>query len=215
MFRQMRIFPAKNSWKNFPEKQSGRTAFTLPEVIISFSVMAMVITSAVSVLTVVLRTNSDNMNSLIANGLAQEGVEAVRFVRDSDVLLGLDFDGAAKNSVVNVWGAKLFDKMSGAPTFLKVVNNPEVQTECNKVDLPRCLPVTLQQLPQESLETLAVSQETLVREGFHRVIRVEPLRILPGATEPDGLRINSIVYWSGINGQSRKVVLTTELTDWK
>ncbi len=224
-------------------------AFTLPEVIISFSVLAMVITSAVSILSVVMRTNSDNVSSLIANGLAQEGLEAVRFIRDSNVYLGLGFDGAKKNSVdqFSFWGEKLYeDNVLNGESFFKLVTFENPSLSCDKLNLKLCLPVSLVKLEQATWQDLSKSDSTLVyldqgeagadaqiqsrfryfqtdnyteipssaqATAFHRMIRIQP--VLSDKGEINSLRINSIVTWEGINGIPRKVVLTTNLTDWR
>jgi type II secretory pathway pseudopilin PulG len=228
-----------------------KKAFTLPEVIISFSVLAMVITSAVSILSVVMRTNSDNVSSLIANGLAQEGIESLRFIRDSNVYLGLGFDGAKKNSAdpFAYWGSKLFEKNSpNSVGYFKLVSSETVSTSCQKADLWNCLPVSLVQLSGDKPEDLTAAEASLVyldrgesgtdnQPGsgfryfqtddfgqipdtaqpttFHRIIRIEPLPPKNPLDGVDTLRVNSIVTWEGINGLPRKVVLTTNLTNWR
>jgi prepilin-type N-terminal cleavage/methylation domain-containing protein len=91
------------------KQKHTKKGFTLPEIIISISVLTMTITAATSIMTSVLRSNADNLDNLTAYGLAQEGIEVMRNVRDSDWVLGLDFAGGAGNSSnsLPVWGAKL------------------------------------------------------------------------------------------------------------
>lgn len=124
-----------------------KDGFTLPEVIISFSILILVITAATGVLVTVIRSNNDNVSNLVAYGLAQEGLEVVRFVRDSDAILGLGFDGGTKNSVNvdSIWGAKLFDSTGAGKTgFFSVDLNQTVETgNCSKTALKDCLPVHL------------------------------------------------------------------------
>jgi len=198
-----------------PGRYGQKRAFTLPEVIISFCVMAMVITSAVSILAVVLRTNADNVSSLVANGLAQEGIEALRFVRDSDVLLGLSFNGSIPNSSEQVWGAKLFEAQTGGPKYFDLVLPENVDRTCAQANLVRCLPVELKELPGDDLEALAASPDTLVDNNFHRIIRVEPGKSAFSNGAFDELHVNSLVFWQDNIGMTRKVVLTTDLTAWR
>jgi prepilin-type N-terminal cleavage/methylation domain-containing protein len=92
-----------------------KQAFTLPEVIISISVIVMVITAATSILVSVMRNNNDNIDTLVAYGLAQEGIEAMRNIRDSNWVLGLNFDGkkpGQENQNDSIWGEIFFDKNS-------------------------------------------------------------------------------------------------------
>jgi hypothetical protein len=225
------------------QKSPRRRAFTLPEVIISFTVLAMVITSAVGILSVVMRTNTENVSSLIANGLAQEGIEAVRFMRDSNTLLGLDFDGTKGQAILPVWGSKLFEKQMGGNKFFTLLSPENLAYDCQKVDLINCLPYTLREIDGDDPEILAAAPETMIYRqeeelsggqvrfryfqaglteddikaiptSFHRVIRIEPFRY-PGSDSYDSLRVNSMVFWTDSFGNLKKVVLTTNLTEWR
>lgn len=232
-------------WKRIEQVR----AFTLPEVIVSFSVLAMVVTSAVGLLTVVIRTNADNVNSLVANGLAQEGLEAVRFMRDSNALLGLDFDGT-KGTVKSqsIWGAEwAATNVLGPSSYYLLLSNFEPQVNCGVNNLADCLPVSLKSVDITDdiwTEFNVISLEQLANAGarvylreqnnymqigpndsqpadarptqYSRLIRLEPLQSID---EPDAvvdvLRVSSIVTWADANGRPRKVVLTSDLTDWK
>jgi len=77
---------------------TNKQGFTLVEVIVAFSVLIMVIVAATNLLVSVIRSNNENENTLVAYGLAQEGLEAVRNMRDSDWLLGAKFSGNIGNS---------------------------------------------------------------------------------------------------------------------
>ncbi len=222
-------------------KTAKKWGFTLPEVIISFSVLAMVVTSAVSVLSLVMRTNADNVSSLVANGLAQEGIEAVRFIRDSDVILGLDFDGGRENNnVILAWGGRLFDSNATEPKYFSLINKEDVQPHCLPALLQGCLPIELKELSDTDLVSLSESEETQIylekaekggafryfqndgvlddavrTTAYHRVIRIEPLKVPETNPDINAIRVSSIVFWQGINNMPKKLVLTTELTDWR
>ncbi len=73
----------------------------------------MVIFSVTDLIVSSLRSNADNMNTIIGYGLAQEGLEAVRNIRDSNWLLGADITGrvSAKDNVP--WGKDL-PKLAGS-----------------------------------------------------------------------------------------------------
>ena len=219
------------------------SAFTLPEVIVAFSVLVLVIVSASNVLAVVMRTNADNVNSLVAYGLAQEGVENMRFIRDSNFVLGLDFDGTAKASPVSVWDEKLFDKSGGSSSNFILINNDEPQKGCRQNNLNSCLPVVLKAVQGEVGDLVKGSKTLVYRMGegdpnpgtfsfvqsgdgapagavstqFHRLIHVQPFQIKPVPGVPpvyDAIRVSSMVVWT-VGGIEKKVVLTSELTDWK
>ena len=70
------------------------------------AVIVLVVLSATNLLISAIRSNVTNINTLIAYGLAQEGLEAARNIRDSDWLLGASFNGViGKNRLV--WGVEL------------------------------------------------------------------------------------------------------------
>ena len=76
---------------------------------VAMVVMVLVVYSATTLLVSSIRSNASNINTLIAYGLAQEGLEAVRNVRDSDWLLGANFSGVIGGSrnKTAIWGAEL------------------------------------------------------------------------------------------------------------
>ena len=225
--------------------RSRKNGFTLPEVIVSFSVIVMVIVSATNILTMVMRTNADNVDSMLAYGLAQQGMESLRFIRDSNAVLGLEFDGSAKaGAATKVWGEKLFESAASSPSeFVLIDKKPS--TGCKTNNLADCMPVSLKAVTGSSVGDLAKSDQTLVylnqtatsSDGpgsfqylqtggdisyapagavstpFHRILRVEP-NSESGSTTQNSLRVSSMVFWNAA-GIDKKVVLTSELTDWK
>lgn len=133
--------------------QAKKKAFTLPEIIVSISVIVLVITAATGILVSVIRSNNDNLSTLVAYGLAQEGLEAFRNVRDSNWILGLEFDGKKPGQQANqdfIWGDSLFDKNEPENTqkffVLHRKNNSELEA-CTDQQVSDCAPwqiVTIQ-----------------------------------------------------------------------
>ncbi|MGL5831207.1 MAG: type IV pilus modification PilV family protein [Candidatus Altimarinota bacterium] len=224
--------------KNTSESSAG---FTLVEVIVSIAVLVFVITSATGILTSVMRSNSDNLSALLAYGLAQEGVEAVRNIRDSNFVLGLDFDGKKPGSFdVSVWGANLFEADSETPKLFILNKQTQIVDSCTTSNLVECMPFQLTEVGVgEITEELKSSDNTkvfrineeeqnpeemnlFVQEGdltstetqFHRIIRIEPIK--SKGLEVDTLRVSSMVFWpSASSDLERRVVVTTDLTNWK
>jgi len=114
----------------------AQKGFTLPEIIISISVLTMTITAATSIMVSVLRSNTDNLDNLTAYGLAQEGIEVMRNIRDSNWVLGLDFAGETGNSenFAKVWGASLPKNVKS----LYFVFEENVSGDCS--DAENCAP---------------------------------------------------------------------------
>lgn len=80
------------------KKNIYKQGFSLIEVIVAFSVLTLVIVAATNLLVTIIRSNNQNENTMVAYGLAQEGLEAMRNVRDSNWLLGADFQGRVGGS---------------------------------------------------------------------------------------------------------------------
>lgn len=212
--------------------------FTLVEVIISIAILVMVIFASTSLLVSIIRSNSNNMSTLIAYGLAQEGIEGVRNMRDSSWLLNANFQTNLPD------GSKpfVFD-------FPKDVNDKRYYTidyqsfETSLLDLDaggladvapwRLNDITVGGAEEtsyvESADTLLDKvkstgpDEVQYRHGggdpsiFHRYIILEPLehKLSEGTSlgYEKKLRVTSVVSWK--DAQAHEVRLTTELTDWK
>lgn len=220
-------------------KSSG--GFTLVEVIVSIAVLVFVITSATGILTSVMRSNSDNLSSLLAYGLAQEGVEAVRNIRDSNFVLGLDFAGKKPGSFdVSSWGANLFEEDSESAKLFILKKQTQIVDSCNKSNLVECMPFQLVEVgsgeitddlktnistqifrvnEEESAEGMNIFVQgedslNLTEMPFHRIIRIEPLK--NKLEEVDTLRVSSMVFFPAASSElERRVVVTTDLTNWK
>lgn len=223
------------------QKNGSHKGFTLPEVIVSFSVLTLVIVTASNILAVVMRTNADNVNSMVAYGLAQEGLESMRFIRDSNAVLGLDFDGGIKSSPSQmIWGEKTMDSSRGqARNFILLDKTPASPT-CDKDNLAECLPVGLKNVDGEiadlskddstlvylvqapdfpgKFQYLQTDSATAPENGsptqYHRVIVVQPMKSPDTAPAYNVMRVSSMVFWKA-GAIDKKVVLTSELTDWK
>ncbi len=77
--------------KNKIQKLSG---FTLIEILVSILILSTAIVGAFAMITFNFGTASLIRNNLIASGLAQEGIEVVRNIRDSKWLEGSTFNDA-------------------------------------------------------------------------------------------------------------------------
>lgn len=226
-------------------KNSHKKAFTLPEVIISISVMVMVIMSSTNLIVSIIRNNTQNQNTLIAYGLAQEGLEGVRNIRDSNWLLGADFTGNLNGKAV--WGLTLPAAVNQVRYYRLDLNllEPYQGAVQSKEDLLSATPwklFDLTDLKNESVddrETLGKNDKTLLyvdndlltgevhyvhtdtgnKTPFHRyvVITSEPYTPIAGG-QPLSKSVKMRVT-SVVNwqelGRNREVRLDSELTDWR
>lgn len=81
-------------------------AFTLTEVMIGMMILTVAIVSASNLLTGIIDSNRNNLTTLQAYYLSQEGLEMVRNIRDTNWLHNKDWLGTDKDSV-QIWGGKL------------------------------------------------------------------------------------------------------------
>lgn len=105
------------------KKALNKKAFTLVEVIVAFSVLILVILASTDLLVTVIRSNTANVNTLVAYGLAQEGLEVVRNIRDTDWLLGADFQGKVDGTCLWRTGVCL-PQTTGVPQFFALMLHP-------------------------------------------------------------------------------------------
>ena len=73
---------AMQKWKKFKNQQG----FSLTEVIIGIAILTVAIVAATNLLVGLVSTNQNNLTTLQAYYLAQEGIEGVRNIRDSNWL---------------------------------------------------------------------------------------------------------------------------------
>lgn len=221
---------------------SGRPGFTLPEVMVSISVLTMVIFSATQLVVSIIRTNTDNLDTLIGYGLAQEGLEGMRNIRDGNWLLGASFGGSLGEGIDAIWGAPL-PKAEGETSFytidlLQMVPQRGMMKNPNLVAANA--PWRLNALPSEpgvgADSTLLYRFENSgdiryahnlggnpleATSKFHRYIRVEnvPEPAVGAGGEagvagvPSIYKVSSVVTWQE-SGREKEVRLVTELTDW-
>lgn len=100
----------------------SKNGFTLVEVIVSLGIISLVSVSAMSAVSLSLTSAAKIKNDLIAAGLAQEGLEIVRSIRDRDWHLGSSFGASLPNGSYLVdWSSQSLLSFSG--TFLKKDSN--------------------------------------------------------------------------------------------
>ena len=221
------------------QSNSLKKGFTLPEVLVGMSVMVLVVISATNLLVSSIRSNVTNINTLVAYGLAQEGLEAVRNIRDSDWLLGASFNGTAGKSAIRIWGEEL-PSLRGQVKYFTVDSRQSVSPLSPvrpSLSLAGAAPWKLEALTlddiNKGLKTLLYKQENVPlkeiryshshsRMGkatpYHRYITVSPvvypLCPLLSARCFKKMRVSSTVEWVEF-GMKKQVRLDTELTDWK
>jgi len=212
-------------------RHNHKKGFTLPELLVSMTVLVLVIFAATNLLVSIIRSNNENLNTLIAYGLAQEGIEGVRNIRDSNWLLGARFDGSLK--LTKIWG-EIFNSTEEEQFYtidLNAVKTSNIEVK-NPNELTNHTPWQLKVVKDVS------GTETLIRKFFvaggdgefrygHNVgsqpgedtpfRRYVSIKKVPTDYGKEGelmkIRVASYVEWIEA-GRSKAVRLDTELTDW-
>jgi hypothetical protein len=173
---------------------------------------------------------------MLAYGLAQEGIEAMRNIRDSNWLLGADFDGTLGRNDAKIWGESL--PITGEQYFIvdfnymdSVYQDTQSSETITAERLSTYAPWLLNSVSDDKLdgdETLlkkfaersskdfrfghvAKFGEVAEETAFHRYLKIAPVPL--EGKELYKYMITSVVLWKEF-GRERKVELATELTDW-
>jgi prepilin-type N-terminal cleavage/methylation domain-containing protein len=164
-------------------------AFTLIEIIIAITLVTVVITAVAGLILTTLLANQRNLHSLQATYLAQESLEAVRYMRDSNWLQNYSWDGGQDE-----WGAD-FDVSSG-----------EVELKLADEDCPPCYSFT----PYEDEAIVSSANGT----EYLRELTFAPVLDENGDAVENAVEVTATVTWLE-RGVTRSIELSTYLTDWQ
>ena len=216
------------------------TGFTLPEVIVSIGIITLVVFSSTNLLVSIIRSNKENADRVVAYGLAQESMEAIRNIRDSNWLLGADFSGNIDNSdtPIGVWGANLPTQDQLNQKEYYVVSRNATPSQANHTDsLPVEAGSLISYLPwnfnsisnvtgsndldkENSVLADSKTDVCLNNDGIYVQVNdcsSKPLfkrYVVLDLLQTGILDIQSVVKWNEY-GTDKEVRLHTQLTNWK
>jgi len=170
---------------NLKSRKHHLRAFTLIETIIAITLVTVVITAVTGLILSTLLANQRNLHSLQALYLAQENLEAVRFMRDSNWLQNYAWNGGA-----NLWGSD-FDS-GGTPFYLKEEACSPPSSACFS-------------LSNDEKEGVFTTENGF---KFTRSVTFTPVE------DEEALEVTALVTWID-KGVPRSVNLSTYLTNWK
>ncbi len=205
--------------------------FTLTEVMIAIMILTVAIVSASSLLVGLVRSNQNNLTTLQAYYLAQEGLEAVRNIRDTNWLHNLDWLGADSTQL---WGGDLSKGQSISIGLQNNFNGCGAQAGDLLPQISACKPWLIANVvnPDEGLEGLLYKNGSegeqniylsSLSEGgeetsFRRVITFKEYCPKQGICEltddADFVLVESKVTWN-LGSQERELILYEVLTNWK
>lgn len=174
----------------------NKPAFTLIETLIAITLMTVVITAVTGLILSTLLANSRNLHSLQATYLAQEGIEALRYMRDSNWLQNYDWDGGS-----TLWGDDFEAGGSGKTVYVS-------STACAS---------TLSSHPCFELSSDPdVGTVTLEENGtvYTRSLELTAVDDADGDPSTEQSQLTATVSWDE-KGIERSVQISTYLTNWK
>lgn len=196
---------------------NNEKGFSLTEVMIAIMILTVAIVSATSLLTGLINSNKNNVNTLQAYYLAQEGIEAVRNIRDTNWLYNQNWLEGDKGAP---WGAKF---EIGGEYVVEFVDPKNLGSGAENVSVndsalwTSFAPWSVQAASfggpkiniADGFMSSAVSGDST---GFSRVIRILPYDC--GEDDcSDFVLVESKVSWN--DSGPRDVVLEEILTNWK
>lgn len=183
-------------------------AFTLIETILAVTLMTIILTAVFGLILMTMTANQRNLHQIQATFYAQEGLEAVRYMRDSNWLQNYTWDGGA-----TLWGAD-FHVDESTPMVTRTViqksctgSDPCYQLSASDSEEDRTLTTSNGFVFQRSLEFKAVDSSTLKSD-------IEADSASSGDFLDGAVEVTAIVTWED-SGVERSVKLSTYLTAWQ
>lgn len=195
------------------KKNTRKTGFSIVEVVVATSIIAVAIISLFSLLGPAIRNSAKSNNMLIASMLAQEGIELVMNIRDNNwVQDGSDRDDNP-NWDTGIKGVLPIESQVGIidynDSLIAYAGGSLGLGSISSVDDVFCHPSDPARLYLDNdFYTYTI---TANRTLFRRVIFVENQDIGGGKHR---LKVSSYVRWGVCNDSSNEVKLTNYLYDW-
>ena len=174
----------------FKNKNRG---FSLLESMVAITILLVAVVGPLSTIGDSLSQIYIARDQMVAINLAQEGVEAVRQIRDSDMSKGWK-EGDTRATPWNV-------TIGSASKFYTI----DVTTEPSLRECSLC--ATNSSIPTLKQDAVGLYGSTGVSDTkFRRVIQVEPI-----TGSPDEVKITSTVFWKTSGGSERRIDVTESL----
>ncbi len=214
----------RNFWREI-KRQDG---FTLTEVLVGMSVLTVAIVTGTSLLVGLIRSNENSIKSIQAYYLAQEGIEAVRNIRDSNWLHNRDWLSAEAG---DLWGSS-FEPGNTYAVHLqdmawRVFPRETRPGESKLAVFTESVPWQVQPVGVNGSEGLIGRFEVgdeiylsskfgvdLESTGFRREVEILPYPDCGADDCEDFVLVRSNVYWNE-GAQERDLAIESVLSDWK
>lgn len=194
--------------KSLKDNQSG---FTLTEVLIGIMILTVAIVSATNLLVGLIQTNQNNVVTLQAYYLAQEGVEGVRNIRDTNWMHNADFKG---NDYL--YGVFDYGKSYSIRPLSSGWQNSSWRELQDKSELRAFLPWEIYAFDTEFLDKY--NSAFKVDENFYRHVDIlnpcEEGADIAQADCKNFMLVRSVVNFENA-GVEREVIIENLLSNWK
>lgn len=208
-----------------------KKGFTLPEVIIAVTMVALIIVTATNLLVSSIRANRSNTNQIIAYSLAEEGIEAMRNIRDGYWLNNVKWTGEEEGvrSERNIFGEEfgsegyyIVEKKHTTFNQQQCQNEPSFVKGFAPWELSKILSVDSGETKLYLKDFGEVKEYTSSPSGspsgFSRWIYVKPVPYnkYEFGEERNDLKIYVAVTveWEELSAK-KSITIPTILTDWK
>lgn len=176
-----------------PTNKNRQTAFTLIETLLAVTLITVVITAVTGLILSTILAGQRNANSMKAAYLAQESLEAVRFMRDSNWRQNYSWNGGRE-----LWNADFsVSDSDGLHYYLADENS----------NCPPCFGFST----IESDGIVTVGNQDFTREVFFKLVQDDTDAT---AFLNDTLEVTSLITWQE-RGKNRSVEVSTYLTNWQ
>lgn len=174
----------------FKNKNRG---FSLLESMVAITILLVAVVGPLSAIGDSLSQIYIARDQMVAINLAQEGIEAVRQIRDSDMIRGWNEGGTRTTS----WNTTL----GSVNKFytVDVTAEPSLK-DCSTCSTNSSIPFLKQDSEGKYGGTTGTDSK------FRRVVRVEPI-----TDSPDELKVTSTVFWETSGGPEKRIDVTESL----
>lgn len=203
-------------------RTNKKQGFTLVEILISVSIIAVTLTAMATLVIVTIRANTANMHKLQAYYLAEQGLDAMRNIRDSnwmqnygwnmgDPLWGDSFESEEGGDIIYLTVDEDFESALNSQRGGRLTSStiPWILEKIDSSD-PESQSV-LYELEETSFNRFTHDSSGGEKSVFSRYITVE----YEGDSCDEALaKVSAVVVWNDA-GKEKELVLTTYLTDWQ
>jgi prepilin-type N-terminal cleavage/methylation domain-containing protein len=188
----------------------AQPGFTLIETLLAILILAMAIAGPLSIAAKGLQLALISKDQVTATYLAQDGIEYVRFIRDTNRLQGLDWlaglDGTSNGHTFNSGGGQA--NCTGGNQC--IIDSLKDQVTYCGTSVATCAQTHLYFDPTNNYYTYSTAGTT--QTIFSRTVSVTPASINGGSNEAD---VIVTVQWQDIGGVTRSVVLREDMFNWQ